>query len=298
MRQIATGLAVLWSSVVLAPLAQGQATAPLASVPGFGLPVLRTVAADEPADWIAPRAETRRPASLASADEAWEQSFAPYLWVPAIDGKVTVKGNTAPVDVSIGDTIDALNDLDFAFIGHYEARHGDSGFMADVVYLDLPGEANLPNGAEVESEFKAAIVEVGGFQEVERWDADPQDARQCALEVIGGVRVWSLDVDLDVDALGIHGSGDEDWVDPFIGLRVLSQLDERWAVVVRADVGGFGIFNGADGTWQVTGTVTYATSESGQLGFGWRTLSVDYDHANFEIDTRLSGPFVGYNFRF
>jgi hypothetical protein len=203
-----------------------------------------------------------------------------------------------PVDVSIGDTVDMLNDLDMAFIGHYEGRLGDGGFLADLVYLDLPGEGTLANGAEAESKLKFGILELGGFLELQRWDEDPADARSCAIEVIGGGRVWYAATELDVDALGVHGSSNESWVDPFIGLRVQTRFDESWSMSVRADVGGFDIVNGADGTWQAAATLAYDTSAHGQLGLGWRTLSVDYDHADFEMNTRLSGPFLGYNFRF
>ena len=54
-----------------------------------------------------------------------------YLWLPAMDGDVTARGQTAAVDSSVGDTAELLvNDVKFALIGHVEV-----GFEATLVVL-------------------------------------------------------------------------------------------------------------------------------------------------------------------
>jgi hypothetical protein len=46
-----------------------------------------------------------------SVFKGWRFDVAPfYLWIPALDGEVTVHGHAADVDLSIGDTLDLLFD--------------------------------------------------------------------------------------------------------------------------------------------------------------------------------------------
>ena len=70
------------------------------------------------------------PPSLASP---WKFELAPYLWLPAMDGDVTVRGRTADVDLDLGDVFEALLDsFKFAFMGRFEAHKGNLFFTLDV----------------------------------------------------------------------------------------------------------------------------------------------------------------------
>jgi hypothetical protein len=296
MRPTVTALVVLSSAGLLIPAARGQqAVAPLVVAAGSALPALtdEDVATLPVTDvW-----SNAHPPAAAPADH-WEQSFAPYIWVPAITGKLTLGAHSARFDGTIGDTINALKDLNAGFLGHYEARYDDAGVMVDVVYLDLHSSSGLPGGATAKTEVAAGITEVGGFQRIATLSENTQDKTATTLEALGGIRNWYVAGNLSVPSAGVHGTVHNDWTDGFVGLRMLSQLDERWALVLRGDIGGFGLFNGSKGTWQAAGTVTYATSPSGQIALGWRQLVIDYSHADSNTRMNLSGPFLGYIFRF
>ena len=296
MRPIVTALVVLSSAGILIPAARGQQLgAPLVVASGFSLqlPADTDVATLPTTDvWAA------TPAAAAAPADHWTQTFAPYLWVPAITGKVTIGSNSARIDGTVGDTINAIKDLNAGFLGHYEARYDDAGVMVDVVYLDLHSSSGLPGGATAKTETAAGITEVGGFQRLTTWGEDPQTKSSSSLEMLGGIRNWYLAENLDVNAAGFHGSAHDDWTDGFVGLRLLTQFNERWALSLRGDIGGFGLFNGSKGTWQGVGTVTYATSESGQIALGWRQLVIDYSNGDANMRTNLAGPFLGYIFRF
>src|SRR5687768_4868128 len=46
----------------------------------------------------------------------------PYAWIPGFEGDLTVRGRTAPVDVSVGKTADVLfSNLNFVGLGQIEA---------------------------------------------------------------------------------------------------------------------------------------------------------------------------------
>jgi hypothetical protein len=42
--------------------------------------------------------------------DTWQFSATPYLWLPALEGDVTVRGVASSPDLGIGDTIDLLTD--------------------------------------------------------------------------------------------------------------------------------------------------------------------------------------------
>jgi hypothetical protein len=71
--------------------------------------------------------------------KGWTFEVAPfYLWLPAQDGTVTVRGQSADVDLSVGDTLDLLFDsFKFAATGRAEARKGNALLTLDLMYTNL-----------------------------------------------------------------------------------------------------------------------------------------------------------------
>jgi hypothetical protein len=60
-------------------------------------------------------------------------------------------------------------------------------------------------------------------------------------------------VQVDVDkAVAFSGSGDLEWVDPFVGFRIRHEMGTSKELGLEADFGGFGV--GSDFSWQVVGT--------------------------------------------
>ena len=49
-----------------------------------------------------------------TTDSGWNVRAAMYGWFTAMDGDITIRGNTAPVDVKFTDIVDKI---DFAFMG-------------------------------------------------------------------------------------------------------------------------------------------------------------------------------------
>lgn len=68
------------------------------------------------------------------------------------------------------------------------------------------------------------------------------------------------------------------------------------------DVGGFGIGDASDLTWNLVAGVTYQVSECMDLRAGYRTLDIDYNSGGgpdeFGLDTRFHGPILGMGIRF
>ena len=86
---------------------------------------------------------------------------------------------------------------------------------------------------------------------------------------------------------------------PLVGVNVVAQLTERWAVRAEADIGGFGV--GSDLTWNAQAIVTYRWTVGGYdvlAGAGYRALYWDYQDGDFAWDVTMSGPMLGAAVRF
>ena len=233
-------------------------------------------------------------------DSGWEISIAPfYGWVAGLNGDVATFG-AAPIAVDITpidliENIDTvISSLDFAIIGAAEIRKGDFGVFADIYYLDLSTDLATPgplfSGVEVGTEL-LIFTALGSYRALETETAH--------LDALAGLRVWSVDIDLDF-AAGIlpaqsHSDGDT-WVDPVIGLKGRIALSEHAYVTGWGMIGGFGV--SPDFMWDVFGAVGYEITDRISLVAGFRATGVDYQSGGFLYDIIQYGPIIGGVVRF
>lgn len=98
------------------------------------------------------------------------------------------------------------------------------------------------------------------------------------------------------DHLTTTESGDEEWFDPFIGLRSQWNFHEKWFLAAKGDIGGFGI--GADLAWSLQATVGYQFTHHVSAELGYRHLFTDYSDGGFTWDLAQAGLYTGVNIRF
>jgi opacity protein-like surface antigen len=98
------------------------------------------------------------------------------------------------------------------------------------------------------------------------------------------------------DKLDTRFSRTDDWFDPYVGLRARYNLNEKFYVTTRADIGGFGV--GSDLTWQVAGAVGCQLSSRIFAEAGYRYLYVDYNSGGlvWDVATRGAEITIGINF--
>jgi hypothetical protein len=244
--------------------------------------------------------------SRPTAAGGWTFDVAPYLWLPAIDGDITVRGRTAPVDVSIGEFVETIfESFQFAAIGRVEARRGPLVFTLDLLYLSLEEEDSTSQGIETEVDFSQLIVEFGAGYRLGEWPLGTQPWPKLSVEALGGGRYVHLDTGLEITGtgpLGVDVDVDQtvDWLDPFIGARLRLAVSPTLAFVVRGDVGGFGA--GSDLTWNLVGTLQYQVSRKVTLAGGYRVLDIDYDQGSgttrFVYAVQTRGPLLGIAIHF
>ena len=231
------------------------------------------------------------PLTVAPDDDVWSFRASPYAWVTAIEGDTGLGGLTAPVDISMGDT---LEDLDFAYMGIFEASRGPWALGLDVVY------------GQTSDDFEAGGRLVDGFSfEQKQWLLTPFVAYRAVqteryhMDVFAGARITVLQADLTAhlsNGGSVSTGSDIDWVDPIIGIRGQGELSDTLFFRYNADIGGFGA--SSELVWQAFAGLGYRLNSNFSLVAGYRGLGVDYDNGRFMLDTVTHGPVIGLDVRF
>ena len=82
------------------------------------------------------------PSSAQSSDE-WRFQAIAYLYLPSVDGETTFPSSGGDGGTSV-DASKLLENLNFAFMGSFEANNGRWGMLTDVIYLDI-GDSESPS---------------------------------------------------------------------------------------------------------------------------------------------------------
>jgi hypothetical protein len=249
------------------------------------------------------------------APSQWTVIFAPYGWMPGLNGNTTVRGRTTDIDVG---PFKVLEDIDgVPGMGYAEARNGPLALYGDIIYAPLSvgaSRARSFDGVSLDAsggvDIRETIAEVGAAYEIGKWRLF---TGWTAVDVLAGARYWRESVDINLalsatlDTAGlvltrgraVARSGDVEWVDPLVGLRLRQQLAPGHDLILRGDVGGFDA--GSQFSWNALAAYSFqigtyhGMTYSGLLGY--RALSVDFEkdsgRSRFEFDLIQHGPLLG-----
>lgn len=242
------------------------------------------------------------PIPLAGQSETeWRHSASIYAFLPArTSGTSTIAGTTVPLDLDLGDALDLL---DFAASGRYEAWRGDWGVIVDANYVGLEASGALP--APPGATFQADIRQkwLGLLAAYRVADATGDNGQRYSVDLQFGARYNSLRQEVTISAPGplpVLG-GDEGWWEPVVGARGMWVLNDKWAAVASLDLGGFGA-GGNDLQVGANLGFDWRAWDKTSLFFGWRYYSMDYSTTlatgAFAYDVSQHGPVIGVKFRF
>ncbi len=237
-------------------------------------------------------------AQFAPEESQWQNSWTGYMWFPGFQGNAVMQGNPVDVDVSVGDTIDALSDMEVSFSAHYEGHRRPWGVIADFMYWRMEQQFVHPDYGDVEVKPRQLVAEMAGAYTVgEKLMGDVVTQR---TEALVGARYNMLKMSVSLEEGDFYASKSKNYVDPFVGARIFQALSDKWGVNLRADVGGFGI--GSEMAVNVVGTLGYTIRPRNSILLGWRYYSQDYESGSgdseFKWDVDQSGPFLAWQTRF
>jgi hypothetical protein len=237
----------------------------------------------------------------ASFFTGWTFDVAPfYLWIPALDGTITVRGLSSDVDLSVSDTLDLLfESFKFVATGRAEARKGNALLTLDLMYMNLEENTQTAIGAGVDLRFKQLILEFGGGYHLGAWSLPGQGLPTLSVDLLGGGRYVHLDSGLTIENLA-DVDRSRDWLDPFLGARLKLDIIDRLSVAVRGDIGGFGV--GSHFTWNMAAILAYQVSQRVSVGAGYRILDINFSEGKssdqFQYDVQMRGPMLGFALHF
>jgi hypothetical protein len=220
--------------------------------------------------------------------DSWEYSASLYLFMADIGGE-TAFGNNFTMDFN--DIIDSLN---FAFMGTLGAQKGKWGIMADVMYLDVEDDVNIPLGP-------LGLLNITNV-ELKNWVFSPIvtyrviESDQMNLDLLAGARYLYLKGSMEINNRIPWASSDDIW-DGIVGVRGTYDLNDKWYIPFQLDIGA----GATDLTWQAFAAVGYKF-ENWDLLAGYRYLEWNFDDSDTGgdkfNDLNFKGPIIGAKFHF
>ncbi|MDH5833565.1 hypothetical protein [Luteimonas kalidii] len=228
-------------------------------------------------------------AAPAEEGQGWDWMVEPYAWAASIG--TDLRTITPPTDADNETSFsDILDKLDGVFMVRVEGRNDDYGMFADFIYLGL-AQGKQRRVLSTESDLDTRLLDAA-------FSFRLSEDRDAGLDVYAGIRY--IDVDLATRftpdnpvfqprTLDVGNT----YVDLLLGARYAWRLSDRWGLTLRGDAS----VGDTDGTWSTSVMAHYRTRHGAWL-LGYRYLDAEFGNGNVDVDLNLSGPLVGYGFRF
>lgn len=251
------------------------------------------------------------PAVAQSAPDAWKFQAILYGFFPSVGGSTTFperSGTGSSINVS-NSTL--LSNLDFTFMGTFEARKGRWGIFTDFIYLDVSGGESATRdftvgghgvpasvSGNLDLDLKGIVWTLAGEYALIQ---DPANE----MYVLGGARLLDIKSTLSYSLTGdvgpIVGPGrngssevDASFWDAIVGVKGRVSFGDRrqWFVPYYADIGT----GESELTYQLFGGLGYNFSWGSVLA-GWRYLDYRFKSGSNFDNVDFNGPMVGVGFR-
>lgn len=198
------------------------------------------------------------------ADQGWHVDIAPYLWFPAINGTIGIRGYQTSVHVSASDV---LSNFDFGLMGAADIRYNRIIIPVDFMWVRLEDNKGLPLNEVAESVHAKLNEDIFTQKIGYRLVSKPK----FKMDALIGIRYWHYGTTLTLQPVDIAGGhyGALNWVDAVQGMRFQAELAPKFWLTIAGDAGG----GGARLDYQVVGLLGYQLKRVTLQG-GWRYLAV------------------------
>lgn len=273
----------------------------------------RTLSAQAEAPW-APVADgdyvrSYAPSLATAPQKRWRAVVAAYLWATSIDGTSWSDGVPTDLDIEFSDLFDKLES---AFMGYAEFGYERWSLAIDASFVSLEAETPGLRGQPITVNLDQTIVDLRlGYTVLCRPVGSSQWGcccypRHMTLDAIVGARHWCLDTELTATlpqtGAPVSVSNSEGWWDPYVGARFRWPFSKRWGLLAYGDIGGFGIEDASELTWQLQVLLKFQITRGLFVGLGYRAIDVDRVEgsgaARNGVDATYHGPIIGLGYSF
>jgi len=237
--------------------------------------------------------------SISSADvnivkiPAWSYQFEPYILISSMSGTTKVgRTPTLEIDIDFG-TI--LENLDMAAMGHFEAYHQNGwGLWVDYGFMDLSSDISGPIGGVINAGVRQGVLEVFATYR--------EELSVGYIDYLAGIRWWDNDFDISHSAIPVSINIEEDWIDPVVGARWTTSINDSWRFNLQGTVGGFGL--GSDISVGGVAGIKYVINDLLDFDIQYKALWANCESGTkgqkgyFAYDVTTYGPIIGLNFKF
>ncbi|MBX3442238.1 MAG: hypothetical protein KF774_07505 [Planctomyces sp.] len=242
-----------------------------------------------------------------SPDQTWVL-VAPYVWTPAMKGRIGARGVSAPIDMSLSDLYDILfDDLNGAVMGHIEVGKGNFGLIFDGMLMRVSPSQTGPLGGRLDFDISSTILESMAMARVVDVELDAATNARWSVDLLGGARYYQVQNGVRINPVNgptVSADLSKEWVDLVIGARTAVTLVPGLDGFARTDFGGFGIGTSSQLAWNlITGVSWECQSHPGtSLVLGYRVLDINESQGSgdqqFRFDVTMQGPFAAFSFAF
>lgn len=231
------------------------------------------------------------PQARPAVEEGWTYAVTPYFWAAGLSGQ-TSQFNLPVIDIDASFS-DIFDNLDFAAMLIGEARNGPYILFGDLIYTKLSSGAATPLGIAATS----VNVDTSTFAGLAGVGYSVFEGPAGRLDVVGAVRVWSVDTEISFSGAFLDGRSRSDsatWVDGLVGVRGTYAFTPKFYAM------GWGLVGAgqADVDWDVMAGIGYNFNKTFSATLGYRALGVDYSNDGFLFDVVQQGPIAGLTIRF
>lgn len=212
-----------------------------------------------------------------------------YLWVPGVSGSMTIGGETVPIDVTTGES---LQDFNLGGPLAYARTPKPWGALVTALFVGIDtgfvtSGSNRPGTQTLDFFMADAVAN-------RRWGF--KDDR-VGVELLLGLRYWRLEQGFMIED-DPEQKESVDWYDGVLGGRVTVQMAKNWWFIGRLD----GATGGSDETWNTEAMFQWRTSRLFSLAFGYRFVRINYETGSedtrFGLDADIHGPAAVFLFSF
>lgn len=230
--------------------------------------------------------------------QRWRVIFSPYVWGASLNGSAGLFGRTTDVNVPFREILD---NLDMSFMGNIEVTNGTFGAYFDGQYTRTSQNEDI-RSHELDLDITSTTLTGGVFYRLYEHPLEGTtlfgNQRVFAIEPTVGVRWTRLEAGLNVGPFS--RTEKVEWTDPFVGTRILYDINDRWNLAGEADIGGFGAGTKLSANGQIyLGYRTHVFNMPTIFRVGYRALYQDYRNdevrSRFKWDVTQHGPVVGFS---
>jgi len=243
-----------------------------------------------------------------SRDSKWGFYVGPYGWLTGVAGTVVTDGEETEIEVPFKDF---LENTRAGLQLYFEARRNRLFLAFDGTWANLGSEVEgtlfdldieiRQRIYDIRVGYEIYSTEIGDVINKSKFDWQ----RRGVIDLFIGGRYFRTEPVITI--IPIIGeereiSGVDSRVDPFVGLRIGWDMSYRWMIAFRGDIGGFGIGDAAQFSWQASAKLGFRVSKRVAILAGYRIL--EYDTVVGEgadrngTDLRQEGPIIGAGIAF